>query len=176
MIKSNLQLALLIDGDNAQPTLIPSILEAVGKHGTCVIRRVYGDWTAQNMSGWRELERTHAIQLVGQLGWTSPYLGMRRATKRTLGSSARTAQQMPSSGLTAELTPAIPNKRGRVDIPGQGGSFKPHNDFFRGSGRLTVQGATFQKALNGFAHIQPSVQRQREWDTVRGRMKRYFPI
>jgi hypothetical protein len=66
MIKSKLQIALLIDGDNAQATLIPSILKALSKHGTCVIRRVYGDWTAQNMTGWRELERTHAIQLVQQ--------------------------------------------------------------------------------------------------------------
>lgn len=66
MLKNNLRIALLIDGDNAQAKLIPSILKTLDKHGTCVIRRVYGDWTAQHLSGWRELEQTHAIQLVQQ--------------------------------------------------------------------------------------------------------------
>jgi uncharacterized protein (TIGR00288 family) len=73
MLKTDLRIALLIDGDNAQAILIPSILKVLDKHGTCVIRRVYGDWTASNMnmSGWRELEQTHAIQLIQQSRYTT---------------------------------------------------------------------------------------------------------
>lgn len=39
------KIALLIDGDNAQPTLISDILAEVGKYGLITIRRIYGDWT-----------------------------------------------------------------------------------------------------------------------------------
>jgi hypothetical protein len=66
MQKNELRIALLIDGDNAQATLIPSLLKILDKYGKCVIRRVYGDWTANNMSGWQELEQMHAIQLIQQ--------------------------------------------------------------------------------------------------------------
>jgi uncharacterized protein (TIGR00288 family) len=71
MPETGLRIALLIDGDNAQPSLIPPILEALGHYGRCVIRRVYGDWTASNMSGWRKVEEAHAIQLVQQSRYTT---------------------------------------------------------------------------------------------------------
>src|SRR5436309_121751 len=64
--KNDLRIALLIDGDNAQPSLMPLILEALEPYGRCVIQRVYGDWTAGNMTGWRKIEHTHAVQLVQQ--------------------------------------------------------------------------------------------------------------
>ncbi|MFN8418113.1 MAG: hypothetical protein U0528_02520 [Anaerolineae bacterium] len=47
MPTAKLQMALLIDGDNAQPSLTQSLLEALENYGRCVIRRVYGDWTAE---------------------------------------------------------------------------------------------------------------------------------
>jgi len=71
MPESDLRIALLIDGDNAQPSLISPILETLGHYGRCVIRRVYGDWTAGNMSGWRKVEEAHAIQLVQQSRYTT---------------------------------------------------------------------------------------------------------
>ena len=37
------KIALLIDGDNAQPTLIGSIITETAKYGAITIRRVYGD-------------------------------------------------------------------------------------------------------------------------------------
>jgi uncharacterized protein (TIGR00288 family) len=68
---NNLRIALLIDGDNAQPSLIQPILEAVSAYGRCVIQRVYGDWTASNMTGWRKVEQTRAIQLIQQSRYAS---------------------------------------------------------------------------------------------------------
>ena len=47
------KVALLIDGDNAQPSLIDKILAEAGKYGLVTIRRIYGDWTTVNMSGWK---------------------------------------------------------------------------------------------------------------------------
>ena len=72
MPQHDLRIALLIDGDNAQPSLIEPILKMLDNSGTCVIRRVYGDWTAQNMSsGWRTLEQKHGIQLVHQSSYVA---------------------------------------------------------------------------------------------------------
>ncbi len=76
MIPKDLRIALLIDGDNAQPSLIPPILEALSRYGRCVIQRVYGDWTASNMTGWPKIEQSHAIQLVQQ----SRYVAGKNAT------------------------------------------------------------------------------------------------
>ncbi|MBX3082074.1 MAG: NYN domain-containing protein [Anaerolineae bacterium] len=66
MLRNDLRIALLIDGDNAQAALIEPILGELDKYGTCVIRRVYGDWTAPNMSSWHGVEQSYGIQLVQQ--------------------------------------------------------------------------------------------------------------
>ncbi len=47
------RIALLIDGDNAQPSLTGKILTEAGKYGLVTIRRIYGDWTTVNMQGWK---------------------------------------------------------------------------------------------------------------------------
>ncbi len=47
------RMAILIDGDNAQASLIEQILVEAGKYGSATIRRVYGDWTTPNMSSGR---------------------------------------------------------------------------------------------------------------------------
>ncbi len=39
------RIALLVDGDNAQPRLLNLVLEEASKYGKVTIRRVYGDWT-----------------------------------------------------------------------------------------------------------------------------------
>ena len=63
-------IALLIDGDNAQPKRLPAILEEVSKVGTITIRRLYGDWTTMGMSGWKDLLNANAIQPVQQFAYT----------------------------------------------------------------------------------------------------------
>lgn len=64
------RVALLIDGDNAQPSLIGKILTEVGKYGLITIRRIYGDWTTVNMSGWKNVLHENAIQPVQQFRYT----------------------------------------------------------------------------------------------------------
>ena len=54
------KIALLIDGDNAQPSLIGQILTEAGKYGLVTIRRIYGDWTTVNMSGDRKSTRLNS--------------------------------------------------------------------------------------------------------------------
>ncbi len=45
--------AVLIDGDNAQVSLLPQILAEVSKVGLITIKRIYGDWTTANMNSGR---------------------------------------------------------------------------------------------------------------------------
>jgi uncharacterized LabA/DUF88 family protein len=64
------RIALLIDGDNAQPTLIEKILAEAGKYGLVTIRRIYGDWTTVNMGGWKKVLNENAIQPIQQFRYT----------------------------------------------------------------------------------------------------------
>jgi len=64
------KIALLIDGDNAQPMLIGKILTEAGKYGFLTIRRIYGDWTTSNMRGWKDTLNATAIQPIQQFRYT----------------------------------------------------------------------------------------------------------
>lgn len=64
------RIAMLIDGDNAQPSLIKEMLAEVSKYGRTTLRRIYGDWTTPNMNGWKETLQESAIQPVQQFRYT----------------------------------------------------------------------------------------------------------
>ena len=64
------RIAMLIDGDNAQPSLIEKMLTEAGKYGLVTIRRIYGDWTTESMKGWKETLHVHAIQPIQQFRYT----------------------------------------------------------------------------------------------------------
>ncbi len=64
------KIALLIDGDNAQPSLISQIMAESGKYGLVTIRRIYGDWTTVNMGGWKSALHDNAIQPIQQFRYT----------------------------------------------------------------------------------------------------------
>jgi uncharacterized LabA/DUF88 family protein len=64
------RIAILIDGDNAQASLIEQILVEAGKYGSATIRRVYGDWTTPNMGSWKETLNIHAFQPIQQFRYT----------------------------------------------------------------------------------------------------------
>ncbi len=64
------RIAILIDGDNAQASLIEQILVEAGKYGSATIRRVYGDWTTPNMNSWKNTLNLHAFQPIQQFRYT----------------------------------------------------------------------------------------------------------
>ena len=64
------KIALLIDGDNAQPSLLEKILAETGRYGTITIRRIYGDWTTASMNSWKSMLNNHAIQPIQQFRYT----------------------------------------------------------------------------------------------------------
>ena len=63
-------LAMLIDGDNAQPSLIENVLAETAKYGIVTTRRIYDDWTTYQMSGWKDSLHVHAIQPMQQFRYT----------------------------------------------------------------------------------------------------------
>ena len=65
------RLAMLIDGDNISHKAIKAIVDEASKHGSLPIRRVYGDWTKQNLVSWKEAANLNAIQQVQQSNYTS---------------------------------------------------------------------------------------------------------
>ena len=62
--------AVLIDGDNAQASLLPQILAEVSKVGLITIKRIYGDWTTTSMNSWKESLHKYAIQPIQQFRYT----------------------------------------------------------------------------------------------------------
>lgn len=64
-------LAILIDADNAQASVIPELLAEVARYGTATVKRAYGDWTTPNLSGWKEFLHIHAIQPIQQFRYTT---------------------------------------------------------------------------------------------------------
>lgn len=60
------RLAVLIDADNVSPTVIKPLLDEVAAYGVATVRRIYGDWTTPNLSGWKTVLAAHALQPIQQ--------------------------------------------------------------------------------------------------------------
>jgi len=65
------KLALLVDGDNAQPKLLRLSLEEASKYGKVTIRRIYGDWTTPKMNGWKDLLNELAFSPIQKFNYTT---------------------------------------------------------------------------------------------------------
>ena len=64
------RLAVLIDADNAQPSITEGLLSEVAKYGVASVKRVYGDWTTPSLGGWKSVLLAHSIQPVQQFRYT----------------------------------------------------------------------------------------------------------
>lgn len=47
------KIAVLIDADNANSSLIEQILNEAGKYGIVTVKRIYSDWTTQKNNKWK---------------------------------------------------------------------------------------------------------------------------
>ena len=68
---STRRMALMIDGDNAQPSLVDNVLAEAAKYGMLTVRRIYGDWTMPQLSVWKEALHDNAIQPLQQFAYTA---------------------------------------------------------------------------------------------------------
>jgi uncharacterized LabA/DUF88 family protein len=69
--ESNLLLAVLIDADNANPSIIEGLLAEVAKLGVASVKRIYGDWTTPNLGQWKQVLLEHSIQPIQQFRYTT---------------------------------------------------------------------------------------------------------
>jgi uncharacterized LabA/DUF88 family protein len=67
---TNLKLAVLIDADNAQASIVEGLLAEVAKYGTAHVKRIYGDWTLPNLGAWKETLLRYSIQPMQQFRYT----------------------------------------------------------------------------------------------------------
>src|SRR5688572_17227884 len=65
------RLAVLIDADNAQPSVIEGLLGEVAKYGVASVKRIYGDFTSTRMTQWKQALLKHSINPVQQFAYTS---------------------------------------------------------------------------------------------------------
>lgn len=63
-------LAVLIDADNAQASVVAEILSEVARYGTATVKRAYGDWTTPNLGNWKNVLHVHAVQPIQQFTYT----------------------------------------------------------------------------------------------------------
>lgn len=68
---SELRLAVLIDAENVPSSNIKGIIEEIAKYGIPTIKRIYGDWTKPNISGWKNVLLENAITPIQQYSYTS---------------------------------------------------------------------------------------------------------
>ena len=64
------KLAVLIDADNAQPGIVDDLLTEIANYGIASVKRIYGDWTAPGLKGWKEVLLQHSIQPMQQFAYT----------------------------------------------------------------------------------------------------------
>jgi len=68
---TNINLAVLIDGDNIPSAHVKEMMEEIAKYGNPTIKRIYGDWTKPNLAKWKNLLLENAITPIQQYGYTS---------------------------------------------------------------------------------------------------------
>ncbi|MDN5797589.1 MAG: NYN domain-containing protein, partial [Intrasporangium sp.] len=68
---SETHLAVLIDADNADPSIVEGLLAEVSRFGVASVKRIYGDWTRPNLGRWKESLLAYSIQPIQQFAYTS---------------------------------------------------------------------------------------------------------
>ncbi|WP_074409318.1 NYN domain-containing protein [Aquimarina megaterium] len=66
----DLNLAVLIDGDNIPSSYIKEMMEEIAKYGNPTIKRIYGDWTKPDLTKWKKILLENAITPIQQYGYT----------------------------------------------------------------------------------------------------------
>jgi len=65
------RLAVLIDADNAQPSIVEGLLIEIANYGVASVKRIYGDWTGPYLNGWKKVLLEYSIQPVQQFAYTT---------------------------------------------------------------------------------------------------------
>lgn len=67
----SLRLAVLIDADNAQASVIDGLLAEIARFGDASVKRIYGDFTSPSSAQWKRVLNQFAIKPVQQFAYTT---------------------------------------------------------------------------------------------------------
>lgn len=70
-MEKDINLAVLIDGDNIPSKYIEVMMLEIAKYGNPTIKRIYGDWTKPQLSKWKNVLLQTAITPIQQYSYTS---------------------------------------------------------------------------------------------------------
>ena len=68
---ANRRLAVLVDADNTSPKYVRQMFEELARYGSTTVRRAYGDWTTQQLNGWKDQLLSNAINPIQQFAYTT---------------------------------------------------------------------------------------------------------
>lgn len=66
-----LRLAVLIDADNAQASVIEGLIAEISRFGEATVKRIYGGFTAPQSASWTKVLQQYAIKPVQQFAYTT---------------------------------------------------------------------------------------------------------
>ncbi|MGD0081265.1 MAG: NYN domain-containing protein [Methanoregula sp.] len=70
-IERQKKLAVLIDADNAQASIIKNLLDEVAKYGVASVKRIYGNWTTSQLLPWKDVLLSNSIIPIQQFSYTT---------------------------------------------------------------------------------------------------------
>ena len=70
-MKENMNIAVLIDGDNIPSANVKEMMEEIAKYGNPTMKRIYGDWTKPGLNKWKNLLLENAITPIQQYAYTT---------------------------------------------------------------------------------------------------------
>lgn len=69
-LESEKKIAVLIDAENAQYSVLEAVLAELSKHGHIVVKKAYGDWSSVHLKNWKQPLNELAINPVQQFSYT----------------------------------------------------------------------------------------------------------
>lgn len=69
-MENTLNIALLIDSDNISPKYVETVFDELKDIGAVTIKRIYGDWTLDNVRSWKTLLPEYALMPIQQYAYT----------------------------------------------------------------------------------------------------------
>jgi uncharacterized protein (TIGR00288 family) len=64
------KIAVLIDAENAQCSVLSAVLNEISKHGHIIVKKAYGDWSSNHLKNWKQPLNELAINPVQQFAYT----------------------------------------------------------------------------------------------------------
>jgi uncharacterized protein (TIGR00288 family) len=64
------KIAVLIDAENAQYSVLGAVLSELSKYGHLVVKKAYGDWSSNHLKNWKQPLNELAINPVQQFSYT----------------------------------------------------------------------------------------------------------